>query len=68
MDYNMAIEFYDVKSREKVSIDESKVTKVTYQTKSGTRYGLRAKTSDGRNLTKFVGKDAWDNLKVPVEK
>jgi hypothetical protein len=63
----MAIEFYDVKTRSKVGIDESAVTKVTFNTKNGqVRYGLRAKTSDGRNLTKFVSKADWDALNVPV--
>ncbi len=61
----MAIEFYDVKIRQKVKIDESKVVKVTFQTKNGqTRYGLRAKTDDGRNLTKFVSKSDWEALKI----
>lgn len=63
----MAIEFYDVKVRQKVQIDESKVKKVTFETKNGqTRYGLRAKTDDGRNLTKFVSKADWEKLNLPV--
>lgn len=62
----MPIEFYDVKLREKVKIDESKITKVTFDTKSGKRYGLRATTDDGRKLTKFVSKANWDELNVPV--
>jgi len=64
----MAIDFYDVKLRKKVSIAESNVRKTTFQTKNGqVRYGLRAKTEDGRNLTKFVSKGDWDKLNVPVE-
>jgi hypothetical protein len=63
------VEFYDVKTRQKVKIDDSKVKKVTFETKKGgTRYGLRATTSDGRKLTKFVSKADWDSLKYPVEK
>ena len=62
----MPIEFYDVKIRQKVKIDEGKVTKVTFQTKNGqTRYGLRAKTDDGRNLTKFVSKADWEKMNLP---
>ena len=62
------IEFYDVKSRAKVSLGESDVTKVTYEStsKSGTqqiRYALRG-DYDGRKLTKFVSKDTWDGLNV----
>lgn len=64
----MAIEFYDVKVRSKVSIDESNVKKVTFETKNGqVRYGLRAKTEDGRNLTKFVSKGDWEKLNLPQE-
>ena len=61
----MPIEFYDVKLREKVQIDEGSVRKVTFDTKSGKRYGLRAKTGDNRKLTKFVSKANWDELDVP---
>lgn len=62
------IQFYDVKVKQKVEIDESDVRKTTFKTKNGqVRYGLRAKTSDGRNLTKFVSKPDWDKMKVPEE-
>lgn len=62
------IEFYDVKLRKKVSVDQAKVRKTTFNTKNGqVRHGLRATTDDGRNLTKFVSKAEWDKLSVPVE-
>jgi hypothetical protein len=61
----MAIEFYDLKLKKKVNIDEGKVKKVTFETKSGTRYGLTATTDDNRKLTKFIGKADWDKLNVP---
>ncbi len=62
-----AIEFYDIKLKKKVMIDESKVVKVTFTTKGGgLRYGIRGTTDDGRSLTKFVNKATWDGLKVPV--
>lgn len=65
----MAVEFYDVKLKKKVSVPEAQVKKVTFKTNKGqTRYGLRGKTSDGRNLTKFISKADWDKLNVPVEK
>ncbi len=64
----MAIEFYNVKKREKVSVDESKVTKVKYERKTGggpqVRYALRA-TDDGTNLTKFCSEADWKALDVP---
>ena len=64
----MAIEFYDVKLKKKVAIEQSNVKKTTFTTKNGqVRYGLRAKTDDGRNLTKFVSKTNWDEMDVPVE-
>jgi hypothetical protein len=65
----MAVEFYDVKTRKKVKIEDSNVMKTTFNTKNGqVRYGLRGKTSDGRMLTKFVSKGDWDKLTYQVEK
>jgi hypothetical protein len=64
----MAIEFYDVKLRQKVQIDEANVKRTTFETKNGqTRYGLRATTDDGRKLTKFVSKADWDGMNLPIE-
>ena len=58
------VEFYDVKTRQKVKITEKNVLKTTFTTKNGqTRYGLRGKTADGRMLTKFVSKADWDKMK-----
>ena len=54
--------FYDVKLRQKV--DAEVTEKVTYGSGTRTRYALKAKTSDGRNLTKFVSKVTWDKLTV----
>ncbi len=63
------VEFYDVKTRKKVSIDDKDVLKTTFETKNGqTRYGVRGKTSDGRWLTKFVSKADWEKSKYAVEK
>ena len=65
----MAVDFYDVKTRQKVSIDDKQITKTTFETKNGqTRYGIRGKTADGRVLTKFVSKADWDTMKVPEDK
>lgn len=65
----MAVEFYDVKTRKKVKIDDKNVSKTTFTTKNGqTRYGVRGKTSDGRTLTKFVSKADWDTFTFPEEK
>lgn len=65
----MSVEFYDVKTRKKVTIDDKNVLKTTFTTKNGqTRYGLRGKTDDGRMLTKFVSKGDWDAGKYSEEK
>ncbi len=62
------IEFYDVKTRAKVVIDDSKVLKTTFTTKNGqVRYGYRGKTEDGRMLTKFVSKADWDKASYAEE-
>ena len=62
----MAIEFYNVKKRKKVSIDESKIEKVEYkkETSKGTqvRYAYKAVDDDGTNLTKFCSKVDYDAL------
>ncbi len=64
----MAVEFYDVKTRSKVMIDDSKVVKVKFQSGSGDRFGLRGKTDDNRNVTKFISKADWESSKFPEEK
>jgi len=38
--------------------------KVVYGEKGKERYAFKAKTSDGRNLTKFVSKADWDSANV----
>lgn len=59
-----SVEFYDVKVRKKVKIDDKDITKTKFTTKNGqVRYGLRAKTKDGRNLTKFVSQKDWEKAK-----
>ncbi len=67
----MAIEFYDVKKREKVSIDEGSVRKTKYERegkngKINVRYALRSE-NEGTKLTKFVSQADWDALDAPEE-
>lgn len=64
--------FYDVRSREKVEIDDSKLTKRKYESqtstgKTQTRYAVRAQHNGG-NLTRFVTADLYNSLDVPEEK
>ena len=62
----MAIEFYNVKKRKKVSIEESNIEKVEYkkETSKGlqVRYAFKAVDDDGTNLTKFCSKADYDAL------
>ena len=67
----MAIEFYDVKKREKVGIEEAQVKKTKYERegkdgKTNVRYALRAE-NEGTKLTKFVSQADWDALDAPEE-
>ena len=54
--------FYDVKERKKVEAEV--VEKVTYGEPGKERYALKAKTPDGRNLTKFVKKADWEKINI----
>ena len=58
----MKTTFYDVKLRKKV--DAEVTQKVTYGEGTKIRYAFRARTGDGRNLTKFVSKDTWEKASV----
>jgi hypothetical protein len=61
----MAVEFYDVKTRKKINIEDGDITKVKMQTKAGARYAIKGKTSDGRLLTKFVSESDWQKMSYP---
>jgi hypothetical protein len=66
------MQFYDVKARKKVDVAESQLKKKTYTRKTvngtvQTRYAVRASVN-GTNLTKFVSKETYESLSVPVEK
>ena len=61
------IEFYNVKKKEKVAIDEANVEKHVYEskTKAGKimlRYAFKAVDEDGTKLTKFCSKADFDSL------
>ncbi len=61
------MQFYNVKKREKVEIPEDQLKKKVYDSKGRKRYAVRAVDDDGTNLTRFVSKDDYDELDVPVE-
>lgn len=54
--------FYDVKLRKKVEVNV--IEKVTYGEPGKERYAIKGKTSDGRNLTKFIKKSDWEKADV----
>lgn len=58
----MKASFYDVKTRQKVEADVTE--KTSYQVNGVTRYAIKGKTLDGRNLTKFVSKADYDSISV----
>ncbi len=58
----MKTKFYDVKLRKSVEADITE--KVTYGKSGNERYAVRGKTTDGRNLTKFVKKADWEKINV----
>ncbi len=67
-----AIEFYDVKERKKVAVEDKDITKTSYPRtlEDGSvqvRYAFRANYK-GRQLTKFCSKADWDKSTAPVEK
>lgn len=61
-DLYMKMTFYDVKKRMKVEADV--VDRVEYQVNGVTRYAVKGKTEDGRNLTKFVSKKDYDSVQM----
>lgn len=58
----MTSTFYDVKIRGNVTA--TVVSKEVYHGERGDRYAFKAKTDDGRNLTRFVSKQDFDNADV----
>ena len=68
------MEFYSVKHRKKVSVPDSDMKKKVFEVKGKggqmmTRYAVVAKSTvdgDSVNLTKFVNKETYDSLNVPM--
>ena len=62
------MEFYNVKKRVKVNISEDQIKKTVYEGKGGQkRFAARAVDDDGTTLTKFISKEAFDSLDIPLE-
>ncbi len=66
------MQFYNVKSRSKVDVDQKDITKKKFvrTTKTGgsqTRYAARAQV-DGTNLTRFISEADYNTLNVPEDK
>lgn len=62
----MGLEFYDVKLRKKVQLDDGQIKKVKITQKNGqVRYAFRGVTEDGRNLTRFCSEADWKAASYP---
>ena len=59
------MEFYNVKTRQKVNIPESNLRKRTLVQKTGRHTYAVTGEEDGTKLFRFVNKDQYDALKVP---
>ncbi len=58
--------FYDVKSKKKVSAEVT--GKTSYGKGTRIRFAFKAVTKDGRSLTAFVKKEDYDKCTAPVVK
>ena len=63
------MKFYNVRKRKEVEVCDCNCKKVVYErnTSKGVqkRYAVRAH-DDGTNLTKFVDKETFDKLQIPL--
>ncbi len=60
------MEFYNVKTRQKVDIPESDLRKRTIVQKSGKHTYAVTGEENGTKLVRFVSKQQYDALQVPV--
>ena len=60
------MEFYNVKTRQKVDIPESDLRKRTIVQKSGKHTYAVTGEENGAKLVRFVSKQQYDALQVPV--
>ena len=59
------MEFYNVKTRQKVNISESNLRKRTLIQKTGRHTYAVTADEDGTTLLRFVSKKQYDSLQVP---
>lgn len=65
------MEFYSVKHRKKIEVPDKDIRKKTFGEGTQLRYAAVASTDvdgDKVNLTKFISKATFDELKVPEDK
>ncbi len=60
------MEFYNVKTRKKVDIPESGLSKRTLVQKNGRRTYIVNGEENGAKLVRFISKQQYDALQVPV--
>ncbi|MCL5094028.1 MAG: hypothetical protein M1355_02770 [Patescibacteria group bacterium] len=62
------MQFYNVRKRKRVEVSDEKIKKTVYESRKGQkRYAARAVDDDGTMLTKFISKEMFDGLDVPME-
>lgn len=61
------MQFYNVRKRKKVELEDGDLKKTTYSVRGGTRYALRGIDDDGTKVTRFVKKEVFDEMDVPEE-
>ena len=59
------MEFYNVKTRQKVEVPESGLSKSTLVRKNGRRTYVVTGEDNGTKLVRFVSKQQYDALQVP---
>ena len=59
------MEFYNVKTRQKVEVPESGLSKSTLVRKNGRRTYVVTGEENGTKLVRFVSKQQYDALQVP---
>ena len=65
----MLTQFYDVAAKSKILVPDEAITRTTYKARGrGTTYAFRGHLADGRTLTRFVSRSAWESAGYPIGK
>jgi hypothetical protein len=64
----MPTQFYDVAAKSKILVPDEAITRTTYKARGRTTYAFRGHLADGRTLTRFVSRLAWESAGYPIGK